>query len=109
MEENEKMEHQFFAKDKLRFNTFDTLEVAISPAVIKTDVVTGVEIKPFHTLDNKVPDRFLFGVLNANHYNGSLITGKSNQFPFWELWGNSQHNIPKLGSCLGIAYPDLGF
>ena len=75
MEENKKMEHQFFAKDKLRFNTFDRLEVAVSPAVIKTDVATGVEIKPFHALDNKVPDRFLFGVLNANHYdNGSLVT-----------------------------------
>ena len=65
----------FFAKDKLMFNTFDRLEVAVGPAVVKNDVATGVEIKPFHASDNKVPDKFLFGVINANHYdNGSLIT-----------------------------------
>ena len=74
-EENEKMQHNFFSKDKLKFDTFDRLEVAISPSIRKSDVATGVEIKPFHALDNKVPDRFFFGVINANHYdNGSLTT-----------------------------------
>ena len=74
-EENEKMQHNFFARDKLKFDTFDRLELAVSPSIRKSDVATGVEIKPFHALDNKVPDRFLFGIMNANHYdNGTLIT-----------------------------------
>ena len=74
-DENTKMINAFFQTDKMIFDTFDQLHIAASPQITPNDVATGVEIKPFHMLDNKVPDRLFFGFINAGNYdNGSLIS-----------------------------------
>ena len=74
-EENTKMINAFFSSDKMIFDTFDQLHIASSPQITPNDVATGVEIKPFHMLDNKVPDRFFFGFINSESYdNGGLLT-----------------------------------
>ena len=59
-EENTKMTDAFFRTDKMIFDTFDQLHIASSPQITPNDVATGVEIKPFHMLDNKVPSRFFW-------------------------------------------------
>ena len=61
-DQNAAMQEQFFGKDKLLFSTYDRLELTISNSITKNNVATGVEIKPFHALDNKVPDRFVFRI-----------------------------------------------
>ena len=73
LDQNRLMQDQFFDKDELLFSTFDKLELPISNSITKNNVATGVEIKPFLALDNKVPDHFVFGIINADDYDNGNI------------------------------------
>ena len=60
-----KLEREVFAKDELVFDTFDKFRTVFSKAFSENNAAEGILVGDWTALDGQVPDKIVFGLVNA--------------------------------------------